>query len=432
MSKKSSSQACTKSELDLLITPHTQTAVIDGKWSVIGHNGNLDGDGVVQFVVPGDGELYYDLANSFLYFQVQIFDKKTKGPITENAVCAPVNLFLHSMFGQVDIYLNGTQITQSSNTYPYRAMFETLLNYSEDSKNSFLTGAMYYKDTPGKMESISKDNTGWEKRRIISEGGKIFEIMGRLHADIFHQDRFLLNNVPFVIQLKRSSPSFCLMSSDTNTEYGIQIHKASLWLRQITVNPDVLIGHAMALQQTNAKYPIKKVEMNFININPGVADFQAQIAVGPIPLRVVFGMVESSSYNGMLNKNPFNFQSFGVKSVSLSLNGTKIPYEELKLNPDAGQTLMGYYSLFTGVDKFHEGNNITREDYPNGYTLFAFDLTSDLCSGEHLDLTKKGNLSINLGFASALKVNVNIVIYTEYQQVIEIDKNRKVILDFSN
>ena len=59
-------------------------------------------------------------------------------------------------------------------------------------------------------------------------------------------------------------------------------------------------------------------------------------------------------------------------------------------------------------------------------------LLSDLCSGEHLDLTKKGNLSINLGFASAFKVNVNIIIYTEYQQVIEIDKNRKVILDFSN
>ena len=93
---------------------------------------------------------------------------------------------------------------------------------------------------------------------------------------------------------------------------------------------------------------------------------------------------------------------------------------------------MGYYSLFTGVDKFHEGNNITREDYPHGYTLFAFDLTSDLCSGEHLDLTRKGNLSLNLGFASALKVNVNIVVYMEYQQVIEIDKNRKVILDFSN
>jgi len=54
-----------------------------------------------------------------------------------------VNLFLHSLFSQVDISLNGTLITASTSTYPYRAMLETLLSYGEDAKTSQLTSALY-------------------------------------------------------------------------------------------------------------------------------------------------------------------------------------------------------------------------------------------------------------------------------------------------
>jgi len=35
-----------------------------------------------------------------------------------NTTVAPVNLLLHSMFSQVDISLNGTLISNSTNTYP--------------------------------------------------------------------------------------------------------------------------------------------------------------------------------------------------------------------------------------------------------------------------------------------------------------------------
>ena len=53
--------------------------------------------------------------------------------LVADAAVGPANLFLHSLFSQVDISLNGTLVTHSTNTYPYRAMFETLLSYGEDS-----------------------------------------------------------------------------------------------------------------------------------------------------------------------------------------------------------------------------------------------------------------------------------------------------------
>ena len=83
----------------------------------------------IEFEISGNGEDYVDLANSMLYVQAKI----VKPDGTDLEAAGPTNLFLH-MFSQLDISLNGTQVTASMNTYPYRAMLETLLSYGEDAK----------------------------------------------------------------------------------------------------------------------------------------------------------------------------------------------------------------------------------------------------------------------------------------------------------
>jgi hypothetical protein len=434
------SHECTKSELDLLLTPETQTAVINGKWIEIKNQGTLDGDGPIMFHVAGDGEKYLDLANSYVYFQVQLLDGKTYKPIVPAANISTTNLFLHSMFSQLEIMLNDTLITQSTNIYPYRAMIETLLNYSQDSKESYLTSSLFYKDTAGKMENIDNTNSGYVKRKEFAKEGNIFDVYGRLHGDIFFQDRFLINNVPLTIKLTRHNPEFCLIGADkykdsTNAEvsasYAIKFHQATLYLRQATLNPEVLIGHAMAMEKTNAKYPIKKVEMKMFNMSTGLTSYNQTVTLGTMPSRIVFGMIDADAYTGKYTKNPFNFKHFDVSSVSFTINGEAVPHSRIKMNFEKGQTLLGYNSLFTGIDKIHEGNNISRSDYNDGYTLFAFDLTSDLCSGNHLDLVDKGNLVLEMDFAKPLPNPVSCVMYFEYQQIIEINRDRKIIMDYS-
>ena len=49
-------------------------------------------------------------------------------------------------------------------------------------------------------------------------------------------------------------------------------------------------------------------------------------------------------------------------------------------------------SLFYGTGKEYreEGNDIAREDHPNGYALYAFDLSPDLAEEGHFNLAIKG------------------------------------------
>ena len=58
----------------------------------------------------------------------------------------------------------------------------------------------------------------------------------------------------------------------------------------------------------------------------------------------------------------------------------------------------------------NQGNQVTRSDYSQGYTLFAFDLTPDHCPGEHFELIKHGNLRVELHFAQPLANTVNLII----------------------
>ena len=75
--------------------------------------------------------------------------------IADDAPVAPVNNWLHSLFSQVDVHLNDTLVTPSSNTYPFRAYVETLLSYGAEAKKTQLSSQLWYKDTAGQRNFFS-------------------------------------------------------------------------------------------------------------------------------------------------------------------------------------------------------------------------------------------------------------------------------------
>ena len=145
---------CMKSELDLFSVPPTQTSVENGTWVEYHPITTLTENSPIEFDIPSSGEDYVDFANSYLHVKAKIV-KGNGENLAADDVVAPTNLWLHSLFSQVDVSLNGTQITSSTNTYPYRAMIETLLTYGGDAKQSQLTSALFYKDTAGKWTHMS-------------------------------------------------------------------------------------------------------------------------------------------------------------------------------------------------------------------------------------------------------------------------------------
>ena len=69
-----------------------------------------------------------------------------------------VNLFLQSLFQQVDVSLNDAQVNQSARTYAYRPYIESLLSYVPQANSSQFTAALHYKNTADNKDRHNPDH----------------------------------------------------------------------------------------------------------------------------------------------------------------------------------------------------------------------------------------------------------------------------------
>ena len=86
-------------------------------------------------------------------------------------------------------------------------------------------------------------------------------------------------------------------------------------------------------------------------------------------------------------------------------------------------------------------NGISYEDYMQGNTLYAFDLTPDLCLADHFNLLKDGSLDLDVHLEKDPKATPNpalvtsgaggytAMFYLEFDNIIEITKERQVLVD---
>ena len=89
----------------------------------------------IEFIVSGSGEDYMDLNNIIL--EVKACIKTTNdSPVDAAVAVAPINNTLHSLYSQIDVFLNNVNVLSATTTYSYRAYIETHLNYGSHAKKS--------------------------------------------------------------------------------------------------------------------------------------------------------------------------------------------------------------------------------------------------------------------------------------------------------
>lgn len=73
-------------------------------------------------------------------------------------------------------------------------------------------------------------------------------------------------------------------------------------------------------------------------------------------------------------------------------------------------------------------------DWVRGFTLWAFDLTPDNAASDagHLQIIRHGAMRLEVKFREALSHAVNLLVQGEFQNLIQIDGRRNVIVDYAN
>ena len=232
------------------------------------------------------------------------------------------------------------QVTQATGTYAYRAYMETLLNYGPAAKESQLTAAMFYKDTPGKMDVAdptiavaANANHGLKKRYAFNQESGVIEMAGPLFCDVFKSERLLLSFVDLEVILNRNVNAFCMMSDIDDAAHKVKLTEAYLKVRKVKVSPSVSIAHELPLKKGPAIYPVRRVECKTFIIPAGNPSLRKDnLYNGLVPKTFVFGMVDSAAFNGDYEQNPYNFKTFTTSFIGITVNGEEVPFKPLQVS----------------------------------------------------------------------------------------------------
>ena len=213
-------------------------------------------DSSIDLRVKASGSQYLDLQRSVLRVKAKIVkeDGTNLDPAADKVI--PINLFMQSLFSQVDLYFQQKLVSSSGTNCLYKAMMDVLLNFGQDATSTQLQTQLYYADTPGSMDHTDPMttliNAGLIKRNNIAKGSALVYMVGPVYADVFQLSRFLLNEVEVRLKLFQSKNAFRLMTGKKTTKYKVIITDVLLKAAMVGVSTGLLETHAQALRSQPA------------------------------------------------------------------------------------------------------------------------------------------------------------------------------------
>jgi hypothetical protein len=316
--------------LALFERPSVNTGVIGYKWVQYRPISQISDSGLLQFTIPGTSNQYVSLKDSYLQIKGYIVNG-SGNRITDSDNVAFENLALQTLWRQVDLSLQQQIITSKVSTnYAYKAYLDVLLNSSTSAMENQLSSQLFHKDLAGFMDTQNA-NLGYRWRKKFTDEGIELQIQGPLYLDLAQQERPIINGIEINLRFWPNKSPFYLSSANTDQEYSFRITDATLNVCMVEVSPGVLVGHAAALKDSPALYPFPQSEFKVFSIPQGQYEESIDnIFQGAIPSDVIVGIVESKSYIGAYNKNPFNFHNYDLSYCGFFINGDSAPGQPIQ------------------------------------------------------------------------------------------------------
>ena len=346
---------------------------------------------------------------------------------------ALVNLRGSSIFTRQILSIKDNVILSQQN-YDLASFLETECTYNEASKHNWLAAmGIYYRDTPGHHDTLGAANIGYTKRKDLFSDSKTVQVFSPVFDPLFMQDVYFLNNLSLKLELGLEKPEKCIMSA-VNADVKLNITKAVLHLKKITVSQEKDLYIQSTLMKQNAVFPITRTVLVTKTIGTGwkTAHLQHFNMEQELPTKIMVVLTDESANTGTSNQNPFNFKHFNLNSFNILVNSTSIYGEAIKCDFANNRYLEIYFEAMKSLSHINgDGCGINIGDYKNGSAIFGGDLTPSQCEGDvYRDPIQTGSVEIKLEFEDPLPSVITVHAYLQYENNIFIDRDRKVTKDF--
>ena len=365
-------------ELDFYTKSPVQTSIESTYTEEVRPVAPLNTGGHIEFIVNSGINEYVKLKETTLYAKFRVRLSKTTGE-TPNFASDWVNVnvvnnLLHSLWSQIDLQIGDNQTTSSLQTYPFRAYFETILGSTNNSRKTHLQSSMFYEDD---MNRLNKDEPRDVPNELIIPAnletdysrGKLCEIEGKLHLDMFLQHRILLGGTRLKLRLVPNRPEFYFMTSDNTLIPRIEFEDLHLNITKCRVSEDVLVAQNQALSVAPVKYILTRSEVRTASIDSGVTSRNIENVInGQLPRRVYIAFTSNDAYGGNFKKNPYYFDHYNINSIAAYVNGEQFPRKAYTPDFENNLYIREFTELFRVSEQLDNDSRmmIDRKKFKNG------------------------------------------------------------------
>ena len=420
---------CASSALDFNTLPYLQSAVESSQ--IVEHScltvlPNSD-ENILEFRIDKT-DSYTDLDRTWLYMQVQVLNKDGTN-LEGTDACTVINNIGYSLFSSVDVFISNTRVTKDESYYPWWTYVYNLLYYSRSASERYLErGNLWFLDEPGKFDNIdlhadvNEVNKGMKFRQSTCGDSKKFWLCTKLLLNT-ELSRLIPCQTEIVLKFNRAPASFCLLAAKEK-DYVIKIVDAKLHVNRVKLYESAHRDFEKILSSKGFFYPGTNPVVRTKTISKGDQNMDWTPFTGKLPQRVYLWMTSQEAYNGQQDKNPFNFQLFGITKLQVFVNGRSLPYSQGLTLLEGDDYMKFYLTTVTSINS-PETFEISYFDFILGYFVVAVDVSSDFSAGcDYDNIDEFGSLRITVDFKSALANPVTFFCLGEVQETLKLDGDR--------
>ena len=418
--------------LHLWDTPATQTAILETKvWDIYPSNA-IDSSDTISFVIPGTPK--YMLEKVELISEIRVLNANLTAPAAKNSVSTAPHLAA-SLYRNVDVSIGGVSLTQSYDNSYAMVKFWTDMIHSRHStypllsqKEGFTPDNVRSKADSENVEYFPEDgaatnHNGTIRAERIAQGQKV-HLVSDFNVSLFKQDKLLPTGLDIRVNLTKNYSEFILLSAANKTE---KVVFDSVILRCTFQRPTDVILNLIneRLAKENARFHADKTILTFHPIAQGALELTIQnLFNGRLPFYFLIGVQDRAALARDRTKNPFSL--YPLKKVQLYTNGVEHFSKPVEQTTHDNTFMWDMFLNQSGY--INQGDTMLFDRYDT-YPAMSFDLTQDKSVNAHgVNLSREGVARLTIGFEEETPANRVLMVLAWYEQIVEITKDRQVIL----
>ena len=169
------------------------------------------------------------------------------------------------------------------------------------------------------VTDVTGANVGLRTRAERFARSNVVELIGRPHLDVFQQDRLIPTRVDDHLRLIPAGNNFvCKLvapqqggAAQQNYKAVIQFASFIVYTKQLTSEAEY--AHSELLKEKVMSLPYTRVQVKHLSIPQNQTNYNFDnVFTGSLPDLVVVDLLDDADFAGGYQRNPFNFQNFGV------------------------------------------------------------------------------------------------------------------------